>query len=268
MDKSKLQHFFFEDPKLSPVDRRLDNNRLQYYFFDRDLKIVTEKHEILNGCLLEGNGEIIFQDKRSELNQFDLFFLPPNREVIINIIPKEEKRHKICLYSSYIKTPVTAEFEVQRFSLDKFLPRGEFGSERRMATYRTVWTAIQNGYFMSGFTNIPVKALRQGVVTSVNIEAPSENGKEIYPHIHPDFPEVYVYCIDDDKYAVTQYLIDEEGNSVCRDVINGGGVFFPGNLGHMNFAKPFGKNIKYCMYLWYISTLGLTTKIIPKTLRI
>jgi hypothetical protein len=268
MDKSKLQHFFFEDPKLSPVDRRLGNNRLQYYYFDRDLKIVTEKHEILNGCLLEGNGEVIFQDKHAKLNQFDLFFLPPNREVIINIIPKEEKRHKICLYSSYIKTPVTAEFEVQRFSLDKFLPRGEFGSVRRMATYRTVWTAIQNGYFMSGFTNIPMKALRQGVVTSVNIEAPSENCKEIYPHIHPDFPEVYVFCIDDDKYAVTQYLIDEEGNSVCQDVTNGGGVFFPGNLGHMNFAKPFGKNIKYCMYLWYISTLGRTTTIIPRTLRV
>jgi hypothetical protein len=49
---------------------------------------------------------------------------------------------------------------------------------------------------------------------------------------------------------------------------DGGGVFFPGNLGHMNFAKPFGKNIQYCMYLWFISTQGKTTLVSPQTLRI
>ena len=263
-----MRNFFFEDPKSNSIKRQLNNNRLQYFYFNEDLSIFTKNNEILNGCLLKGQCELKFQMKTLELNQFDIFFLPPSNEISIHLKPNETHEYKICLYYSHISSPVTADFEFQKFSLDKFIPRGEFSSDRRMATYRTVWTAIRNGYFMSGFTNIPTKALKQGVVTSVNIEAESENDKEIFPHIHPEFPEVYIFCIDDEKYAVTQYLIDQDGNSVCQDITDGGGLFFPGNLGHMNFAKPFGKNVKYCMYLWYISTLGKTTTIVPKTLRV
>jgi len=263
-----MQNFFFVDPKLNPIKRELENNKLHYFYFDEDLELFTKENEILNGCVLKGDCELEFQNKILKLHRFDIFFLPPNTKVVINSKSKQEKGHKICLYYSSVDKPVTAEFELQRFDLKKFVPRGEFGSEKRMATYRTVWTAIQNGYFMSGFTNIPTKALRQGVVTSVNIEANFESNREIFPHIHPEFPEVYIFCIDDDKYAVTQYLINEEGNSMCQDITDGGGVFFPGNLGHMNFAKPFGKKIKYCMYLWYISTRGKATTIVPKTLRV
>lgn len=268
MKKSEMLNFFFEDPKSKTITRQIDNNKLQYFYFKEDFNIFTEDNEILNCCVLKGDCELKFQNEIFKLHPFDIFFLPPNREVNIRLTSKKEHKHKICLYYSRVEDPVTAEFELQRFSLDKFVPRGEFGSERRMATYRTVWTAIQNGYFMSGFTNIPTKALKQGVVTSVNIETESADDKEIFPHIHPEFPEVYIFCIDDEKYAITQYLIDEQGNSVCQDITDGGGVFFPGNLGHMNFAKPFGKKIKYCMYLWYISTLGRVKKIFPKTLRI
>jgi len=263
-----MRNFYFEDPKSNAIKRQLDNNRLRYFYFNEDLSIFTKDNEVLSGCLLKGQCELKFQSNTFELNQFDIFFLPPNKEVSIHLNSIQEQDYKICLYYSRVTAPVVAKFELQKFSLNKFVPRGEFSSERRMATYRTVWTAIRNGYFMSGFTNIPNRALKQGVVTSVNIETESENDKEIFPHIHPEFPEVYIFCIDDDKYAVTQYLIDEEGSSVCQDIIDGGGIFFPGNLGHMNFAKPFGKEIKYCMYLWYISTLGKATTVVPKTLRV
>ena len=268
MDKSEMENYFFKDPQSNAVNRQLNNNKLQYFYFHDDLIINTNENEILNGSLLKGQCKLNYKSKSLILNQFDIFFLPPNTEISIHLHSKEEWEYKICLYYSHIESPVTADFELQEFSLDKFVSRGEFSSEKRMATYRTVWTAIQNGYFMSGFTNIPTEALKQGVVTSVNIDTQSENDKEISPHIHPEFPEVYIFCIDDEKYAITQYLIDEDGNSVCKDITDGGGVFFPGNLGHMNFGKPFGKNIKYCMYLWYISTLGKVTTIVPETLRV
>ena len=268
MDKSKMRNLFFEDPQPNAVKRQLDNNRLQYFYFNEDLSIFTKDTEILNGCLLKGQGELKYQGTSYEINQFDIFFLPSSEDLSIHLKSKEVNKCKICLHYSRVSSPVAVDFELQKFSLDKFVPRGEFSSEKRMATYRTVWTAIRNGYFMSGFTNIPTKALRQGVVTSVNIESQCENNKEIFPHIHPGFPEVYIFCIDDDKYAVTQFLIDEEGNSVCQDITDGGGVFFPGNLGHMNFAKPFGKEIRYCMYLWFIATLGKVTTIVPRTLRV
>lgn len=263
-----MEKFFFKAPQSKAIKRQLNNDKLQYFYFHEDISIYTKKNEVLNGCLLKGQCELKYQTKSFNLNQFDIFFIPPNNEISIHLNTDEDQDYKICLYYSRIETPIEAEFELQQFSLDKFVPRGEFSSDRRMATYRTVWTAIQNGYFMSGFTNIPYKALKQGVVTSVNIETESESDKEIFPHIHPEFPEVYIFCIDDDKYAITQYLIDENGSSVCQDITDGGGVFFPGYLGHMNFAKPFGKKIKYCMYLWYISTLGKATTIVPETLRV
>ncbi len=268
MNKSEMLKFFFDDPKSKGIEKQLDNNRLQYFYFKDDLSIHTEKKEVLNGCLLKGQCELKFENFTFKLDQFDLFFLPPEKEISIHLDSKIKHQNKICLYYSRIKDTVEAKFEIQQFSLDKFIPRGEFSSETKMATYRTVWTAFKNGYFMSGFTNIPKKALKQGVVTSVNIESPSDEDKEIFPHIHPDFPEVYIFCIDDDNYAVTQYLIDDAGKSVCQDIPDGGGVFFPGYLGHLNFAKPFGKNIKYCMYLWFISTQGETHTVNPITLRV
>jgi len=261
-------NFYFEDPKSEAIQRQLGTNRLHYFYFYEDLKIFTQESEMLNGCLLKGNCELRYQNNAFKLNQFDFFFLPPEEKIEIQVDSEESEAYKICLYYSRIKKEVSAEFELQKFSLEKFIPRGEFSTERRMATYRTVWTAIRNGYFMSGFTNIPTKALKQGVVTSVNIDSSSEDDKEIFPHIHPEFPEAYIFCIDDEKYAVTQYLIDEEGRSVCKDLTDGSGVFFPGNLGHMNFAKPFGKKIKYCMYLWFISTLGKIKTISPQTLKV
>jgi hypothetical protein len=268
MDKDEMINFYFEDPKSKALERQMGTNRLQYFYFYEDLNIFTKESEILNGCLLKGKCKLNYQNKVFSLNQFDFFFLPPNQNIKIQLNSETNEPYKICLYYSNIKGKVSAEFELQTFDLEKFIPRGDFSTEKRMTTYRTVWTAIRNGYFMSGFTNIPNKALKQGVVTSVNIESSYREEKEIYPHIHPEFPEVYIFCIDDDKYAITQYLIDEEGNSVCKDLTDGEGVFFPGNLGHMNFAKPFGKEIKYCMYLWFISTLGKVKTISPQTLRV
>ncbi len=261
-------NLYFEDPKSKAIQRQLGINRLHYFYFHEDLNIITQESEILNGCLLKGNCELRYQNKAFKLKQFDFFFLPPQQNIKIQLSSEKSEAHKICLYFSRVEEKVSAEFELQNFALEKFVPRGELSTERRMSTYRTVWTAIKNGYFMSGFTNIPTRALKQGVVTSVNIESSSEKDKEIFPHIHPEFPEVYIFCIDDDKYAITQYLIDEEGRSVCKDLTDGEGVFFPGNLGHMNFAKPFGRTIKYCMYLWFISTLGKTKTISPQTLRV
>ncbi|MEJ2249933.1 MAG: hypothetical protein P8Y70_07025 [Candidatus Lokiarchaeota archaeon] len=135
-----------------------------------------------------------------------------------------------------------------------------------ITSYRTVWTAFKNGYFMSGITNIPIEALRQGVLTSVNLEKDKDNNTKIYPHIHPDFPELYLFCIDDKATSITQYLINEKGESVCKDLEDGEGLFFPGNLGHMNFGKPSYKNLDYCMYIWIIPTFGIQKEINPNTL--
>ena len=137
-----------------------------------------------------------------------------------------------------------------------------------MATYRTVWTAFKNGYFMSGFTNIPLESLRSGVITSVNLEETNEGNIEIYPHIHPEYPEVYIMCIDDVNYAVSQYLINTEGKSICKDLSDGEGLFFPGNLGHSNICRPFYKGPKFCMYMWMIATRGKIETVSPITLKV
>lgn len=254
-----MYSFYFEDPK-EPIEREFDNVRLKYLYFESELKFKTNKNEALNGSLLEGKAVLTYDNGKIDLNQFDIFFIPPEKEFIFQPISK--KRNKICLVFTLSVNHEDAEFEIQRFNLNNFIPRGELGSEQKMTTYRTVWTAIKNDFFMSGFTNIPKESLEKGVVTSVNLE---EN--EIYSHVHPDFPEVYIYCIDDLHFAVTQYLINSKGQSVCKDLTNGEGVFFPGSLGHINFSKPFYHNLRYCLYLWIIPTFGKADDIKPFTLK-
>ncbi len=268
INKDKMYSFYFNDPKKGIVQREFDNVKIEYFYFDNDLKIKTKQNEVLNGCLLSGEANLIYDDTKYNLNQFDLFFLPPGRELLIKVNPQPSGYYKLCLFYSPIGVEVGAEFEIQHFNLEKFVPRGALSSNDVMATYRTVWTAIKNGYFMSGFTNIPNGSLKQGVITSVNLEENKEGNIEIYPHIHPDYPEIYIMCIDDDNYAITQYLINNEGCSVCKDLSNGDGLFFPGFLGHSNFARPTYKNFKYCMYMWIIPTFGKIESVNPITLKV
>ena len=75
-------------------------------------------------------------------------------------------------------------------------------------------------------------------------------------------------CIDDDNYAITQYLINKEGKSICKDLKDGDGLFFPGDLGHSNFARPFYKDLKYCMYYWCIPTFGKVDLVDPITMMV
>ena len=195
-----------------------------------------------------------------------MFFLPPKSKIYIES-KDYNKKCKICLYIATLDEKVKAKFEVQQFNKEELVPRGELSSNKSMATLRTVWTGIKNGYFMSGFTRIPNEALKQGVVTSVNLEEEGNGMKGIYPHVHPEYPEVYIFCIDDPNYAITQYLVNEDGQSVSKDLTNGEGVFFPGNLGHMNFAKPYAKELSYCSYMWMICTYGKIDDIKPITLK-
>ena len=260
--------FYLEDPKIGTIERKLNATKMQYFYFDKNLKIKTKINEILNGCLLLGDVIMRYRNTSYDLHQFDFFFLPPNEEVYIETKSHSHNKYKICLYYCLIDIKVKAEFEVQHLDPSKFIPRGEQGSEKKMATYRTVWTAIKNGYFMSGFTNIPLESLRQGAITSVNLIKNEKDDVEIYPHIHPEYPEVYVMCIDDENYAISQYLINTKGQSVCRDLSNGDGLYFPGFLGHSNFARPFYKNIKYCMYMWIIATFGKVETVEPITIKV
>jgi hypothetical protein len=264
--KSQMKSFFFEDPKGSPIERKIGDLCLRYFYFSSDLVIVTKKDEILNGCLLSGNGVLFYDGLSYNLDKFDMFFLPPDSEAEIKIRPLDEDLCKLSLLYTKIKNNLTANFELQHHQIDKFIARGDFSSSDRMATRRTVWTGILNGYYMSGFTSIPKESLVQGVVTSVNLDDMGRGIIEIHSHVHPNYPEVYIYCIDDDVYAVTQYLINEKGESICLDLVDGEGVFFPGSLGHMNFAKPTYKTLKYCSYMWMISTGGRALKIDPITL--
>ncbi|MFX0060508.1 MAG: hypothetical protein ACFE8J_19605, partial [Candidatus Heimdallarchaeota archaeon] len=230
--------------------------------------IKTQKNEVLNGCLLSNNVNLIYNQKAYELNQFDFFFLPPNVNITLKVQSNNSRKCKVCLYSYIINNKVKIAFEIQRFNANKFIPRGKRSSERVMATLRTVWTAIRNGYFMSGFTNIPNESLKQGVITSVNLEDNEDGGIEIYSHIHPEYPEVYIMCIDDNYYAITQYLINSKGESVCKDLQDGEGLFFPGILGHSNFARPYYKQLNYCMYMWIIPTYGKSESVSPITLKV
>ncbi len=261
--KSELYNYYIPNPSIHPINRKLGKISIEYFYFDEHMSRKTPSDIVLNGVLLEGKAKLEYKENSCLLDRFDMCFVPNDSE--FTIIP--EGTSKLCLVFS--ETIITEEltFILEKFSLDKFIPRGELSSNEKISTYRTVWTAIKNGHFMSGYTNIPNKSLQQGVITSVNLEKEHSNTTEIYPHIHPDYPELYIFCIDDEKYAMTQYLIDSNGQSVCKDLPNGEGVFFPGYLGHMNFAKPNYKEFKYCMYMWIIPTFGETTEVSPITLR-
>ena len=264
-EKEKLNSYYFANPSDKQLERRLENVRLRYFYFENQLSLQSEPREVVNGCLLEGKGMIKFQGKKSEINKFDIFFLPPNKSLSIKI--EESKPSKICLMHYHVENEVKAEFELKKYDINEFIPRGEHSSTNLMSTYRTVWTAIKNGYFMSGFTNIPSISLKEGTITSVNLEKNENGNEEIYAHIHPGNPEVYIACIDDQKYALTQYLISQDGVSVSYDLMDGEGAFFPGECGHSNFARPTYKKLNYCMYLWMIPTYGKSLTVNPITLK-
>ncbi len=266
-----MQDFFFDDPVSGKLKKSLGDTSVEYFYFDENFIIETKNKQVANAALLKGKSQLTLKDRKYELKQFDMFFLPPNTSV--QIFPKEIDfiNNKICI----VKTPIIStdinpdcKFDLQRFEFNNFLPRGELSDNKKMGTFRTVWTAFKNGYFMSGLTDIPSISLKQGVVTSVNIEKSTNGDLEIYPHIHYGFPEVYIFCIPDKTTAVTQYLINNSGESIVRERYNGEGLLFPGHLGHMNFAKPNYKNLKYCIYMWIIGTYGKVANIEPITLKI
>ncbi len=263
--KSEMKSFYFSD---KIIERVLYKTKIQYFYLNNDLKIKTKNNEVLNGCLLTGNATIIYNKESYNFNQFDFFFLPSGHDLVIKIDQQIKEPYKICLFYCPIEVDVDANFEISSFELNKFVPRGDHGSKTKMATYRTVWTAIKNGYFMSGFTNVPNESLKQGVITSVNLEENEDGNLEIHPHIHPEYPEVYIMCIDDEKYAISQYLINTDGKTICKDLSDGDGLFFPGNLGHSNFSRPLYKLLKYCMYMWIIPTFGAVSEVNPITLRV
>jgi len=267
LKNNNLEKLFFTDPLKKGISRNLEGIRLEYFYFNKELVIKTNKNEVLNGCLLKGDSTLIFEDQSYNLKQFGFFFLPPKKEALIGNVELDSKHgNKVCLLYSPIKKQKEMKFELVNINWKEFFSRGELSSDDQMATLREVWTALSNDYFISGFTNIPQDSLKQGVVTSVNVED-INNNKCIFPHIHPDFPEVYIFCIDNPNYAITQYLITKTGYSTCKELRDGDGVFFPGNLGHMNFAKPTLLKMKFCMYMWMIPTFGLTSKVQPITLR-
>ena len=265
--KSVMSSYFFEDPKYEAINREINRIKVKYYYFDSEIKLKTEKNQVLNGSLLLGDANLIVDNKESQLNKFDIFFIPPEKKFIIK--GKYKSKYKIALIISPIETKVDLPFDIQKYDIKNFITRGEPSSNEKMSTYRTVWTAFNNEFFMSGITNIPNEALKTGVVTSVNLEKNKNNELvEIYSHIHPDFPELYIFLIDDSNYAITQYLINSNGQSVSKDLTNGDGLFFPGHLGHINFAKPYYKNLKFCSYIWFIPTFGKKGGIEPVTLKV
>ncbi|MFX1434134.1 MAG: hypothetical protein ACFFB1_10195 [Promethearchaeota archaeon] len=266
--KKEMKKFYFGNPIQGKVIREILGTRIEYYFLENDLSLKTKPRTVLIGCILSGGLLLIHKKKEHKINQFDFFLLPPNSECQIKINPENDNKNKLCIFYSSLDQEGDYVFEIQRYAPDKFIPRGDHGSNEKMATYRTVWTAFKNELFMSGFTNIPSESLRSGVITSVNLEKNESGNIEIYSHVHPQYPEVYIMCIDDDKYAITQYLINEEGFSVCRDLSNGDGVFFPGSLGHSNFARPTYRKLNYAMYMWIIPTFGRKSGVNPVTLKI
>ncbi|MFX1419511.1 MAG: hypothetical protein ACFE9N_11385 [Promethearchaeota archaeon] len=267
LTKSNMNSFFFEDPKNGPVEKQIEGIQLKYYYFNSEIKIKTESNKVLNGSLLLGDANLIYDKKQFILNQFDIFFVPPEKE--IELKGEKGRQYKIVLIYSFIEEEQPLEFDIQHYNLENFVSRGKPSSNEIMSTFRSVWTAFKNDFFMSGITKIPNDSLKTGVVTSVNLEENKEKGKvELYSHIHPDFPEVYIFLIDDDNYAITQYLINSKGESVCKDLSNGDGVFFPGYLGHINFAKPYYKDLKFCSYIWFIPTFGKKKQIEPITLKV
>ena len=271
--KDELLNYFFRDPKAEAYVKEILDVKVKYCYFTEPFVISTSENEVCNLCLLKGSSKLTRKSKHSDLNKFDMVFLPKNDRITITPTNSRHLENKICIVTSPIRGNVArtleASFEIRQYSPEKFLPRGELGDTGKMATYREVWTAIKNGYFMSGFTSIPQASLEQGVVTSVNLEKDGVMIK-ILSHVHPGYPEIYIYCIDDntESVAVTQYLINAKGQSVCQDLSDGDGIFFDGSLGHINFTKPTYKKLKYCLYMWIIPTYGMVEEVIPITLSI
>ncbi|MHA1267391.1 MAG: hypothetical protein ACTSRS_19295 [Candidatus Helarchaeota archaeon] len=271
-NRHQMYQFFFSDPKERPFFKTINGVTVQYYYFTDPIDIKTASQEVCNFCLLKGTSTLHYKNEEFTLTQFDFIYLPPNEG--ITLIPSTHHllANKICIVTSPLlanyESAKVSSFEIQHFTWDKFVPRGEFSDSHKMATYREVWTAFKNGFFMSGFTNIPQDAMAQGVVTSVNLE--QEGGRiQILPHVHPGYPEVYIYCIDDttESMAVTQFLINSKGQSVSRDLTDGEGIFFDGSLGHLNFTKPTYRTFKYCLYLWIIPTFGKVRAVTPIPLK-
>ena len=75
--------FYLEDPKIGTIERKLNATKMQYFYFDKNVKIKTKMNEILNGCLLLGDVIMRYRNTSYDLHQFDFFFLPPNEEVSI-----------------------------------------------------------------------------------------------------------------------------------------------------------------------------------------
>ena len=269
--RQEMYKNYFNDPKENVISREIDNVKIKYYYFAEPIVISTSENEVCNLCLLKGTSKLYRDDAEFSLNTFDLVFLPETEKITIKPTVSDRLENKICVVSNSILGDVGknlgAKFEIQRFSLNNFTPRGELGDSQKMATYREVWTAFKNGYFMSGFTNIPQASLAQGVVTSVNLEKQGDKIK-ILSHVHPGYPEIYIYCIADatETVAVTQFLINNKGQSVCRDLTDGEGIFFNGSLGHINFTKPTYKKLDYCLYMWIIPTFGKVQDVVPTTL--
>jgi len=268
ISKSEMLSYFFEDPKDNSIERDLSETSLEYFYLKESINVKTNSQEILNGCLLSGKIRLIYKKEIFKLKQFDFFLIPPEKEVLIEVYSQLSDQCKLCLYRYTTDQKISFNLEIEYYNPNKFISRGDFGYKGEITTYRTVWTAIKNKFFMSGFTNIPNESLKRGVITSVNLEQGEDGNIEIYSHIHPEYPEVYIMCIDDKRYGITQYLVNQQGDSVCRDLSNGDGVFFPGNLGHSNFARPFYKKLNYVMYMWIIPTFGKTETVSTTTLKI
>jgi len=261
--RAQMYGYYFDDPREKIFQKEVNCVKVKYFYLEAPITVQTGAKEVCNFCLLKGSSTLRRNEEEFNLNQFDMGFLPKSEQVIITPFSQNPFDNKICIVTSPIlekpSKKIQAEFEIQRFSLEKFIPRGELGDTQKMATYREVWTAFNNSYFISGFTNIPQQALTQGVLTSVNLEKDSKSIK-ILSHIHPGYPEIYIHCIDDptESVAITQYLINAKGQSVAKDLTDGEGIFFDGSLGHMNFIKPTYRKLNYCLYMWIIATLGKT----------
>ena len=270
--KKAMNQCYFDDPKKEPYIKTINNASVKYYYFSKPINISNGENEVSDLCLLKGTSNLIRNMSEFVLDQFDMVFLPKNEQIEIKPTDNTKLKNKICIVNTPILREIGqklgAQFEIQRFSFDKFIPRGEFGDSQKISTYREVWTAINNRYFMAGFTNIPRSSLVQGVVTSVNLEN-EDNLTKIFSHIHPEYPEIYIYCIDDpsESVAVTQFLINTKGQSIARDLTDGEGILFDGSLGHINFTKPTYKKMKYCLYMWMIPTFGKIQNVDPITLR-
>ncbi|MHA1830308.1 MAG: hypothetical protein ACTSWR_02095 [Candidatus Helarchaeota archaeon] len=270
--KKEMYSYYFQEPINKKFEKEIKHVKIKYFYFQDPIELNTRENTVFNFCILKGTS-ILLRDKRKfNLSQFDMVFVPEKDKIQIIPNSKDLYANKICLIEAPVLNKINEnlnpQFEIKKFSFKNFIPRGEPGNSERLATYREVWTAFRNGYFMSGFTKIPKKVFGQGVITSVNLER-SDNGKiKIYSHIHPDYPEIYIFCIDDDTktIAVTQYLINSKGESVCMDLVDGDGLFFDGSLGHMNFIRPIYRELRYLMYMWIIPTFGKEQDIKPITL--